>query len=146
MPGRFALRVYLYGVLMIALAAGASFLVGRYSLRPALDGPARPSSTWIAWRMCELADHPEELKAALTDIRKRVGIDLAVYDVNVQLIASNSTPPEPGVKGEDLTRLRRERNVFGRGWGQVMEHSSVGHTPRYAVLRYRSPEWPISLL
>jgi hypothetical protein len=28
-PPRFVLRVYLYGVLMIALAAGAAFLVGR---------------------------------------------------------------------------------------------------------------------
>jgi two-component system OmpR family sensor kinase len=141
-PTRFVVRVYLYGVLMIVLAAGAAFLVGRYSLRPALDGPARPSSTWIAWHMAELADHPEELQAQLADLKKRVGIDLSVYEMNGRLLASNGSPPLPPVTGDDLQRLQREHNVFGRGWGQVLEPS----TARYAVLRYRAPDWPVSLL
>ncbi|HEX3851924.1 MAG TPA: HAMP domain-containing sensor histidine kinase [Polyangiaceae bacterium] len=143
---RFVLRVYLYGVLMIALAAGAAFLVGRYSLRPALDGPARPSSTWIAWHMAALADHPDELRAELIDLKKRVGIDLSVYDVNGRLLGSNGSSEVAPLTGEDLNRLKRERNVFGRGWGQVMEPSNSHHSARYAVLRYRAPELPVSLL
>jgi signal transduction histidine kinase len=131
---------------MIALAAGAAFLVGHYSLRPALDGPARPSSTWIAWHMAGLADHPEELRTQLIDLKKRVGIDLSVYDVNGRLLGSNDTTDVPPLTGEDLERLQRERNVFGRGWGQVMEPASSRHTARYAVLRYRGPELPVSLL
>ena len=143
---RFVLRVYLYGVLMIALAAGAAFLVGRYSLRPALDGPARPSSTWIAWHMAGLADHPDELRAQLIDLRERVGIDLTVYDLSGRLLGSNGTTELPPLTGEDLARLKRERNVFGRGWGQVLEPANSRHAPRYAVLRYRAPELPVSLL
>jgi two-component system OmpR family sensor kinase len=131
---------------MIALAAGAAFLVGRYSLRPALDGPARPSSTWIAWHMAELADHPEQLRAELADLKKRVGIDLSVYDVSGRLLGSNGDTELPPLTDQELDRLRRERNVFGRGWGQVMEPSRAGYPGRYVVLRYRGPELPVSLL
>jgi signal transduction histidine kinase len=131
---------------MIALAAGAAFLVGRYSLRPALDGPARPSSTWIAWHMAELADHPAELRSQLVDLKKRVGIDLSVYDVGGHLLGSNDATPLPPLSGEELDRLQHERNVFGRGWGQVMEPPAGRHPARYVVLRYRAPEWPWSLL
>ncbi|MEO6598695.1 MAG: HAMP domain-containing sensor histidine kinase [Polyangiaceae bacterium] len=142
----FVLRVYLYGVLMIALAGGAVFLVGRYSLRPALDGPARPASTWIAWHMAELADRPDEMRAQLTEVQKRVGIQLAVYDVTGKLLGGNSIPPLPPLSAEELEQLQREGTVFGRGWGRVLGHSAAGNPTRYALLRYRSPEWPASLL
>ncbi|MEO8905342.1 MAG: HAMP domain-containing sensor histidine kinase [Polyangiaceae bacterium] len=146
MPGRFALRVYLYGVLMIALAAGASFLVGRYSLRPALDGPARPSSTWIAWHMAELADHPDELNVELQNLKKRVGIELSVYELNGHLLASSAAAPPAPLTGQELARLQRERTVFGRGWGMVLQPSTPHSPARYAVLHYRAPEWPVRLL
>ena len=142
----FVLRVYLYGVLMIALAAGASFLVGRYSLRPALDGPARPASTWIAWHMAELADHPDELKSELVDVKNRVGIDIAVYEVNGKLLGSSELPPLPPLTSDELEQLQREGTVFGRGWGRVIEPPTARSAARYAVLRYRAPEFPVSLL
>ena len=142
----FVLRVYLYGVLMIALAGGASFLVGRYSLRPALDGPLRPASTWIAWHMAELADHPDELKDELKDVEQRVGIQLAVYEVTGKLLGSSSMPPLPPLSGEEVEQLKREGTVFGRGWGRVLEPSTARSAARYSLLRYRAPEWPVSLL
>jgi len=146
LPGRFALRVYLYGVLMIALAAGASFLVGRYSLRPALDGPARPSSTWIAWHMAELADRPAELNAQLQDLKRRVGIELSVYELNGHLLASSAVPPPPTISDEELSHLERDGTVFGRGWGMVLEPPTARSAARYAVIHYRAPEWPNALL
>ncbi|MEP7052915.1 MAG: HAMP domain-containing sensor histidine kinase [Pseudomonadota bacterium] len=146
MPGRFALRVYLYGVLMIALAAGASFLVGRYSLRPALDGPARPSSTWIAWHMAELADRPAELNSQLLDLKQRVGIELSVYELNGRLLASSAALPPPPLTSAELARLQSERTVFGRGWGMVLEPPTARSPGRYAVIHYRAPEWPIDLI
>src|ERR1700743_2683862 len=93
----FVLRVYLYGVLMIALAAGASFLVGRYSLRPALDGPARPASTWIAWHMAALADQPALVNAQLEDVHRRVGIEISVYDTKGNLLAHSGKTPLPSL-------------------------------------------------
>jgi two-component system OmpR family sensor kinase len=138
----FVLRVYLYGVVMIALAAGASFLVGRYSLRPALDGPLRPSSTWIAWHMAELADRPDELREQLADLHERVGIEMSVYETSGRLIAHNGKEALPPISGADLEKLKKERAIFGRGWGQVLSPS----VSRYALLRYRAPEFPVSLL
>jgi two-component system, OmpR family, sensor kinase len=142
----FVVRVYLYGMLMIALAAGASFLVGRYSLRPALDGPVRPSSTWIAWHMAGLADQPQVVDAELADLNKRVGIEMAVYDVNGRLLAHNGKTPLPPLTGEELAKLQREQNIFGRGTGAVLSPAIPGKPARYTVLKYRAPEFPVSLL
>ena len=142
----FLVRVYLYGVLMIALAVGASVLVGRYTLRPALDGPARPASTWIAWHMAELADQPEELNQQLLDLKARVGIDLAVYELNGRLLGTTQQPPLPPIDADELAHLQREGTVFGRGWGVVLEPKTARSAARYAVMRYKAPEWPLSLM
>jgi two-component system OmpR family sensor kinase len=142
----FVVRVYLYGVLMIALAAGASFLVGRYSLRPALDGPARPSSTWIAWHMAALADRPDALNAQLADLNKRVGIEMTIYEVGGKLLAHNGKAPLPPVTGEELEKLKREQTIFGRGTGVVLSPPTPSGVSRYAVLHFRAPEFPVVLL
>ena len=142
----FVLRVYSYGVLMIALAVGASYLVGRYSLRPALNGPARPASTWIAWHMIELADHPDELAIELVDLKERVGIDIAVYELSGRLLGASAKPPLPPLSADELEGLQREGTVFGDGWGMVIEQPTTGGAARYAVLKYRAPEWPGTLL
>lgn len=142
----FLVRVYLYGVLMIALAVGASILVGRFTLRSTLDGPARPASTWIAWHMAELADQPEELNKQLLDLKARVGIDLAVYEVNGRLLGTTEQPPLPPIDSDELATLQREGTVFGRGWGMVLEPKTERSAARYAVMRYRAPDWPVSLM
>lgn len=144
-PG-FLVRVYLFGVLMIALAVGASVLVGRFSLRSALDGPARPASTWIAWHMAELADQPVELDKQLADLKTRVSIDLAVYELNGRLLGTTKQPPLPPLEADELERLQREGTVFGRGWGMVLEPKTARAPARYAVLRYKAPDWPLSLM
>jgi len=142
----FLVRVYLYGVLMIALAVVASVLVGRFTLRSALDGPARPASTWIAWHMAELADQPDELNKQLADVKSRVGIDLAVYEVNGRLLGTTKQPPLPPLDADDLARLQRDGTVFGRGWGVVLEPKTDRSAARYSVMRYKAPEWPLSLM
>ena len=142
----FVVRVYLYGVLMIALAAGASFLVGRYSLRPALDGPARPSSTWIAWHMAALADRPDELNRQLADLNKRVGIEMTIYETSGKLLAHNGKAPLPPLAGAELEKLKAEQTIFGRGTGVVLSPPLPDGTLRYAVLKFRAPEFPVTLL
>jgi len=142
----FVVRVYLYGVLMIALAAGASFLVGRYSLRPALDGPARPSTTWIAWHMAALADRPAELNLQLEDLKTRVGIEMSIYEIDGHLIAHNGDAPLPPVTGDELEKLKHELAIFGRGTGIVLSPPTANGVSRYAVLHFRAPEFPVVLL
>ena len=142
----FVIRVYLYGVLMIALAAGASFLVGRYSLRPALDGPARPSTTWIAWHMAALADRPAELNAQLADLNQRVGIEMSIYDISGKLLAHNGKAPLPAVTGAELEKLEADLSIFGRGTGVVLSPPTANGARRYAVIKFRAPEFPVVLL
>jgi signal transduction histidine kinase len=142
----FVLRVYLYGVLMIALAAGASFLVGRYSLRPALDGPARPASTWIAWHMAALADRPEELQKQIADLHERVGIEMTLYDTTGKLIAHSGDEPLPPLGPNELEHLEKEQTFFGKGFGQVLSLPAANGVSRYALLKFRAPEFPVVLL
>jgi len=66
---RLLLRVYLFGVLMLALASGATFLVSRFIITPAVKRPARPSTAWIAWHLLESVDEPERVAFALRDLR-----------------------------------------------------------------------------
>lgn len=142
----FVVRVYLYGVLMIALAAGASFLVGRYSLRPALDGPARPASTWIAWHMAALADQPAVVNAQLEDVEHRVGIQISVYDTKGKLLAHSGKTPLPPLSDSELQKLLAEQGIFGRGTGVVLSPPQPDGSQRYSVLKYRAPEFPVTLI
>jgi signal transduction histidine kinase len=96
--------------------------------------------------MAELADHPDELNLQLQDLKKRVGIELSVYELNGHLLASSAEPPPPPISAEDLARLQRERTIFGRGWGIVLEPATAHSAARYSVIHYRAPEWPLSLL
>jgi signal transduction histidine kinase len=52
----------------------------------------------------------------------------------------------PALNADELEHLRREGSVFGRGWGRVIEQPTAHGAARYAVLKYRAPEWPVSLL
>ena len=67
---RLLLRVYLYGVLLLALAGGASFLVGRYVITPAVEVPARPATAWIAWHLLDSVDDAARLQRELVDLKK----------------------------------------------------------------------------
>ena len=96
--------------------------------------------------MAELADQPAELDKQLLDLKNRVGIDLAVYELNGRLLGSTQKPPLAPIDNDELARLQREGTVFGRGWGVVLEPKTDRSAARYAVMRYRAPEWPLSLM
>src|SRR5262245_23707416 len=87
---RLLLRVYLHGILLLALAAGASFVVGSYLLAPAIEGPARPSTAWIAVHLDSLLGEPERLQRELADLRERARLEIALFSRDGQLLASNT--------------------------------------------------------
>jgi signal transduction histidine kinase len=135
-------RVSLYGVLMLALAGGASFLVGRYVITPAVEVPTRPSTAWIAWHLLELVDEPERLRAELADL-KRARLGMTLFDADGQVLASSERlPPPPLTKGE-LTQLMRGGTNFGSGMGSVALKASDGSLLRYARATYPVPEAPL---
>jgi signal transduction histidine kinase len=71
---------------------------------------------------------------------------LAVYEVDGRLLGATQQPPLPPLDSDELARLQREGTVFGRGWGVVLEPKTARSAARYAVMRYRAPEWPLSLM
>ena len=113
------LRVYLYGVLLLVLAGGASFVVGRFVLTPAVEVPARPSTAWIAWHFLEHADDRQQLARELGDLKRRARVEMTLFDADGQLIASSADRPATALRPAELAALARHGTRFGPGEGSV---------------------------
>jgi signal transduction histidine kinase len=135
-------RVYLYGVLMLALAGGASFLVGRYVITPAVEVPTRPSTAWIAWHLLELVDEPERLRSELADL-KRARLGMTLFDASGRVLASSERQPPPALAQAELAQLTRAGTRFGSGMGSVALKARDGSLLRYARVTYPVQEAPL---
>ncbi|HET9955856.1 MAG TPA: HAMP domain-containing sensor histidine kinase [Polyangiaceae bacterium] len=143
MKASLLLRVYLHGILMLALATGASFVVGTYVLKPALEVPARPSTTWIAWHLAALVDQPEQLRAELEDVR-RVRVEVSLFEPSGKLIATNAKRVPPPLSARELRALPQEPTRFAGGTGVVATFDH-GTLLRYARVSYPAPELPLRI-
>jgi two-component system, OmpR family, sensor kinase len=141
---RLLTRVYLHGILLLALAAGASFLVANYLLKPAIDTPVRPSTTWIAWHLQSLINEPERLHSQLADLRERAHLEVTLFSVDGVLIASNVAAPPPPLTPTELKELERRPTQFEDGVGVVGSVGPDGLTG-YTRLRYSMPGQPFRI-
>jgi two-component system OmpR family sensor kinase len=137
------LRVFLYGVLLLLLAGGASFVVGSYVITPAVEGPARPSTAWIAWHLLEIVDEPERVKHELSDLKQRARVEMTLFERDGRLIASNASPPLSALGASELSELVRSRSQFSGGRGAVALVDARGSLLRYARVTYPVPEAPL---
>jgi len=128
-------RVYLYGLSMLALAAGASFVIGSYWLKPAIEVPARPSTTWIAWHLAEIADDPALLARELADIKRRTRLEFTLFSADGRRIASNAAAPPPPLSPGEVDQLLTEPWQFAEGAG-VVAAISDGQLRHYVRVRY----------
>lgn len=133
-------RVYLYGVLMLALAGGATVLVGSYVVTPAVEIPARPSTAWIAWHMLVQVDEPEQLRRELADLWQRARVGMTLFEPDGTVIASNMSHVPAPLSAADLARLQREVTQFASGLGAVALLDAQGKLVRYARLSYPLPQ------
>jgi signal transduction histidine kinase len=140
---RLLLRVYLHGILLLALAAGASFLVGSYLLAPAIEGPSRPSTAWIAWHLDSLLNDPERLQSELSDLRERARIEISFFARGGELLASNAQTAPPPLDAEELAALDRQNTRFAEGRGLVALRGPDGSLARYALMKYPVPPLPL---
>lgn len=138
-------RVYLHGILMLALSGGASFVVGQYVLKPAFDAPTRPSTTWIARHMGTLRTHPERLSGELAHLAKYSDIRVSLFDLEGRLVASNEVPPAAPLSAAEVKRLRGTRTRYGDGVGAVALTDDAGQMNGYARMRYPSTALPIGI-
>jgi two-component system, OmpR family, sensor kinase len=135
-------RVYLYGVLMLALAGGASFLISSYIITPAVEVPARPSTAWIAWHLLETVDDPARLTAELRDLKQRVRVEMTLFSADGQMIASNATKVHSPLAAAGLDELKRRGSKFGNGSGSVALRDGAGNLLRYARVDFPVPVVP----
>jgi two-component system, OmpR family, sensor kinase len=140
---RLLLRVYLYGVLLLVLAGGASFLVSRFVFTPAVEVPARPATAWIAWHLLESIDEPERLARELSDLKKRARVEMTLYTADGTLIASNALRPPVALPNSELEPLLGRGSKFGPGSGTVVLRDDAGRLLRYAQVTFPSPDVPL---
>jgi two-component system, OmpR family, sensor kinase len=136
------LRVYLHGILLLALAAGASFVVGSYLLAPAIEGPSRPSTAWIAWHLDSLIDEPERLQRELADLRERGRIEVSLFAWDGQLLASNAAVAPAPLSAAERDALEQHSTRFAAGQGLVALGGADGKFARYARMKYPVPALP----
>ena len=138
-------RVYLYGISMLALATGASFVVGTYVLRPAVEVPSRPSTAWIAWHLIENADRSVLVARELEDLKRRSRIEMTLFEANGRRIASNVTNPPGPLPPAELAQLAEQPTHFAEGSGVVAKLDANGKVVRYARIRYPIADLPLGV-
>lgn len=136
-------RVYLYGVLMLALAGGASYVVSRFVFAPAVEVPARPATAWIAWHLLETVDDLSRVERELTDLKKRVRMEMTLHTADGQVIASNASRVPPPLRASDLDALGGRTSTFGSGSGTVVLRDEHGEVLRYAQITFPTPDVPL---
>jgi two-component system OmpR family sensor kinase len=139
------LRVYVFGVLMSALATGASFLVGTYLFQPVAEGPSRPSTAWIAWHLIAIAEDREALRYELEDLKRRSNIEMTIFDAAGTKLDSNAATAPERLGAAELAHFAKERTYFKDGAGVVVETGADGQVLRYARVRYPLPVLPLRL-
>lgn len=108
-------RIYAYGVLMLALATGASFLVGTYFFQPVAEGPSRPSTAWIGWYLLSIADDEAALSRRLDDLKRRSNIEMTLFRADGSRIASNAAEPPSPLSPAELAEFRSQPTRSRRG-------------------------------
>jgi signal transduction histidine kinase len=131
--GRFFWRVYLNGLLLLVLVAGAVVAVG--ALMGPQGPPLRPERIveYAAAQTAEALHDPARLHAILRRAHDAFGIEVAVFDGD-RLVASNVEPPPPPLPGAERSRLEAGAAIRlpGRGWAYAAP--LAGAPGAYAVL------------
>lgn len=142
---RLLLRVYLYGLLLLALAGAASFVVGTYVITPAVEVPVRPSTSWIAWHLLQIADEQPRLSNELGDLKGRVRVEMTLFEADGRMIASNADQPPPPLDAAGQAQLARSLTRFASGTGAVALVDEAGKLQRYARVSYPVAEAPLGI-
>jgi signal transduction histidine kinase len=131
--GRFFWRVYLNGLLLLVLVAGAVVAVG--ALMGPQGPPMRPERIveYAASQTAEALHDPARLQAILRRAHDAFGIEVAVFDGD-RLVASNVEPPPPPLPAAERSRLEAGAAIRlpGRGWAYAAP--LAGAPGAYAVL------------
>lgn len=126
-------RVYLNGLLLLALVSGALVVAGVIMGRGHfLRNPERLASL-AARHLAESRTDPERLAEELLRAREDFGAEITVYSRANARLASNVDPPLPALGPHDLARLDGGPfRLSGHRW--ILAAPLTGEPPAYVVL------------
>ena len=136
LPARLFWRVYLNGLLLLALVALSIFAVGAALGR---SGPHNPRRfvEYTALRVGDLRADPERLARELARIHDTFGAELTVYQSGT-VLASNADPPLAPLSPADEARLARG-TVFVSRRHLTSAARIAGDPPAYMLLKGNLP-------
>src|SRR5512143_1393941 len=106
LPARLFWRVYLNGLLLLALVALSVFAVGAALGRSGLPHNPRRFVEYTALRVGDLRAEPERLARGLARVRDTFGAEVTVYQSG-GVLASNVEPPLAPLTASEQERLAR---------------------------------------
>jgi signal transduction histidine kinase len=137
LPARLFWRVYLNGLLLLALVALAVFAVGAALGRSGMPHDPRRFAEYTALRVADLRGDPERLARELARVRETFRAEITVYQGG-SVLASNVEPPLAPLPPEDEARLLRGSSVTSHR--HLTSAARVeGGPPAYLLLRGNLP-------
>src|SRR5512143_773559 len=137
LPARLFWRVYLNGLLLLALVALSVFAVGAALGRSGMPHNPRRFVEYTALRIGDLRTHPTELARELARIHDTFGAEVTVYQSGAAL-ASNVDPPLPPLPPDDERRLLRGSLVVSHRHFTSAARVE-GDPPAYVLLKGNIP-------
>jgi two-component system OmpR family sensor kinase len=142
-PPRLFWRVYLNGLLLLALVAVALGVVGALVGRGQMVREPGRLARYAAERLGELRGDPARLAAELRRASEAFGVDLAVYEDGGRLVAASGDAPPPPVPPAERRRLDAGPvHLAGPpfAWGARIP----GEPPAHAVLAAGRHAFPLT--
>jgi signal transduction histidine kinase len=136
-------RVYLNGLLLLALVAVALGVVGTLVGRGQMVRSPERLARYAADRLSELRGDPPRLAAELRRAGETFGVDLAVYRAGGELVAASGDPPPPPLPDAERARLAAGP-VHLPGPRFVWAIALAGDPPAYALLAGNPRGFPLS--
>ncbi len=113
--GRLFWKVFLHGVLLLAIIVGSVAVAGwLFGRTPAWRKYPERLATYLSARSMEL-EHPAQIERDLRREQELLGVEASVYRLDGSLVASNIEPPIPPLSAEDVLRLERRPHHPGGG-------------------------------
>jgi signal transduction histidine kinase len=147
------LRIYLHGVALLVLVAGALWFVESMVVRQ--DREWKDLHVRLAEHLAEhtapLIESPEALRAQLGRLRSVLGVDLSFYSLDGRLIASNIDPPIAPLEGDSTRELALGAHCTAKDHWHVVAPIRRGGTEAYLILEdsvRRAPSigWSASMI
>jgi two-component system, OmpR family, sensor kinase len=104
-PRRIFWRIYLHGLLLLLVVAGGMAVAASLVGRPPMWRRPERAAGYAARRIADLRQDPERLRAELERVRDAFGMELTVFTVGGEVVASSADEVPPPLDPAEARRL-----------------------------------------